>query len=85
MRDDEFLECGIYEDIDFEEDRITVYVKIKNGDMLPFKDILGDPVFSRGFLFIDHDYFGIRMTSQIKESQIQYISHYRTPIKKVEE
>lgn len=82
MRDDGFLECGIYED--FEDEKITVYIKMKDDGLLCFKDISADPVFSSGFLFIDHDFFGKKMTSQIKESQIKYISHIRVPIKKVE-
>lgn len=79
MIDDGYLECGIYEDIDIEEETITVYVKMKDDSLLPFKDIFGDPVFSNGFLFIAHDYVGIKMNSQIRESQIKYISHFRTP------
>ena len=83
--DSGFLECGIYEDIDFEEEKITVYVRMKDDSLLSFKDILEDPVFSSGFLFIDHDFFGKKMTSQIRESQIKYISHFRTPRAKVKE
>jgi len=83
--DEGFLECGIYEDVDIDEETITVYVNMKDDSILSFKDILGDPVFSHGFLFIDHDFFNRRMTSQIRESQIKYISHFRTPIAKVKE
>ena len=70
-----YLECGIPVE-DYEEQSLTLWVYLKDEDLLIFKDLVTDCVFADGWLHITHENFGKKkFYSQIKESDVCYLSY----------
>ena len=76
MRQDILLECEIFEYIDLDADDVTVQVHLKDKEIVVFHHVLTDPTFYRGWFSIEHDVFGTKMTSMMRESEVSYISYY---------
>ena len=70
-----YLECGIPVE-DYEEQSLTLWVYLKDEDLLIFKDLVTDCVFADGWLHITHKVLGNTHYSQIKESEFSYLSYF---------
>ena len=73
----DYLACNIYRDIDNDTESITLQVHTKDDEVLVFHDLLNDPIFVDGWLHIEHDVLLHKMYSQVQESRVNYLTHYR--------
>ena len=78
MSDDGFLECGIPVE-DYADQNITLYVHLKDETIITISHLAGDPSFYRGWLCIEHDLFGTRTSSLVRESDFKYLSYHVKP------
>jgi hypothetical protein len=62
--------------VDRENEEVVIMVHLKDQGLIVFNDILYDPLFNNGWLYISYKQYGKEMTSVVRESEVKYLTHY---------
>jgi hypothetical protein len=73
----DYMEFGIMDYYDPDEETINVFVHTKDNRVLSFKNIKNDPTIYRGLLHIEHEYTdSFILSTQIPVSSFSHLSCY---------
>lgn len=74
----DFLEFGILDFYDMETTEVTLYVHGRDGNMYVFKDLVTDPVISKGWVTLAYRQFGQEISMLFPASNFAYATYYTT-------